>query len=117
MHRFRCHGQAMTAGGDVGNAFFGGQHGRIEIRGAGTGIARGFGTGHAISRMAGCFGVSFRLSSGVFFAVFFLRWFPSKGWSPSEGELAQDSLLPCFLRHFWTERMRGGDDGPGVPQC
>ncbi|HNS23137.1 MAG TPA: hypothetical protein PKH24_21755, partial [Sedimentisphaerales bacterium] len=48
------------------------------IVGAGTGIARGFGTDHALSRTAEYFPVFF----GVSFGVFFFRLFPSKGWSP-----------------------------------
>jgi len=50
----------------------------VSACGAGTGIACGFGTGHARSRITEYFGVSLPLSFGIFFAVFFFRWFPSR---------------------------------------
>lgn len=33
--------------------------------------------------------------------------FPSRGWSPSKNELAQDRLVPRFLPAFWTLAIRG----------
>ena len=86
--------------------------------GAGTGIARGFGTGHARSRITEYFGVSFPLSFGISFAVFFFRLFPSKGWSPSEGELSSrpsPSLFPSsFLDGARARRGRRSDGARGA---
>ena len=79
--------------------------------GTGTGIAVGFGRRGAIGRMRYP-SPSPSVSPSVFF-----RWFSLANWFPSEDELAQDRLLPCFLRHFSTGSVRSTADGPLVRRC
>jgi hypothetical protein len=58
-------------------------------------------------------------SGGLILPCFlpFLPLFPSVNSSPSKDELAQDGLLPRFLRRFPMPTTRGKDDSPLAPQC